>query len=255
MALEVRLPAFEGPLDLLLHLIEKNQLNIYDIPIFEVTKQYLEYLRQMNEMNMEIASEFIVMAATLISIKARMLLPAAQKKEDEEEDPREALIARLLEYKKYKQAAAFLRENQTGDSELILYRKPEDIQGERPVPTLEELLDGVTLQELYSIYTKLMRGKRDSVDTVRAQFNSVEKDEYTIEEKIESLMKTMELLEEVSFYSLREKSRSKVETITYFMAMLELSRMNRVVLRQDGIFSDIIMVMRREEVEDGRVES
>ena len=86
-------------------------------------------------------------------------------------------------------------------------------------------------------------------------FSAVEKDEYTIEEKIESLMKTMELLEEVSFYSLREKSRSKIETITYFMAMLELSRMNRVVLRQDGIFSDIIMVMRREEVEDGRVES
>ena len=80
MALEVRLPVFEGPLDLLLHLIEKNQLNIYDIPIFEVTKQYLEYLRQMNEMNMEIASEFVVMAATLINIKARMLLPAAQKK-------------------------------------------------------------------------------------------------------------------------------------------------------------------------------
>lgn len=123
------------------------------------------------------------------------------------------------------------------------------------MPTLEELLEGVTLQELYSVYTKLMRGKRDSVDMVRSQFNSVEKDEYTIEEKIESLMKTMELLEEVSFYSLREKSRSKIETITYFMAMLELSRMNRVVLRQDGIFSDIIMVMRREEVEDGRVES
>ena len=81
MALEVRLPVFEGPLDLLLHLIEKNQLNIYDIPIFEVTKQYLEYLRQMNEMNMEIASEFVVMAATLINIKARMLLPAAQKNE------------------------------------------------------------------------------------------------------------------------------------------------------------------------------
>ena len=138
---------------------------------------------------------------------------------------------------------------------MILYRKPEDIQGERPMPTLEELLEGVTLQELYSVYTKLMRGKRDSVDMVRSQFNSVEKDEYTIEEKIESLMKTMELLEEVSFYSLREKSRSKIETITYFMAMLELSRMNRVVLRQDGIFSDIIMVMRREEVEDGRVES
>ena len=84
MALEVRLPVFEGPLDLLLHLIEKNQLNIYDIPIFEVTKQYLEYLRQMNEMNMEIASEFVVMAATLINIKARMLLPAAQKNEEEE---------------------------------------------------------------------------------------------------------------------------------------------------------------------------
>ncbi|MFR5073340.1 MAG: segregation and condensation protein A [Bianqueaceae bacterium] len=184
MALEVRLPVFEGPLDLLLHLIEKNQLNIYDIPIFEVTKQYLEYLRQMNEMNMEIASEFVVMAATLINIKARMLLPAAQKNEEEEEDPREALIARLLEYKKYKQAAAFLRENQTGDSELILYRKPEDIQGERPMPTLEELLEGVTLQELYSVYTKLMRGKRDSVDMVRSQFNSVEKTNHRGENRV-----------------------------------------------------------------------
>ena len=109
MAVEVRLPAFEGPLDLLLHLIEKNQVDIYDIPVYEITQQYLACLDEWNKKNMEIASEFIVMAATLINIKAKMLLPVQKEEAEEAEDPREELIRRLLEYKRYKEAAAGFR--------------------------------------------------------------------------------------------------------------------------------------------------
>ena len=101
MAVEVRLPAFEGPLDLLLHLIEKNQVDIYDIPVYEITQQYLACLDEWNKKNMEIASEFIVMAATLINIKAKMLLPVQKEEAEEAEDPREELIRRLLEYMRY----------------------------------------------------------------------------------------------------------------------------------------------------------
>lgn len=240
-ALQVHLPVFEGPLELLLHLIEKNKLDIYDIPVFEITKQYLAYLQSWDEMNMEVASEFIVMAATLISIKAKRLLPAAQKQEEDEEDEEAALLRRLLLYKRYKEGAIALQALLRNEHELILTRKPETIQGKRPVPPVAELLQEVSLQELYGLYAQAVRSKRESYDTVRAHFRSVEKETYTVSEKIKALQETLELFEQVSFYELQEKSRSKNETITYFMAMLELSRMNQVKLDQDKLFGDIIM--------------
>ena len=109
MAIPVKLPVFEGPLDLLLHLIDKNKIDIYDIPIAEVTDQYLEYIRQMNREDMNVTSEFMVMAATLIDIKCRMLLPREVNEEGQEEDPREELVTQLLEYKKYKYISGELR--------------------------------------------------------------------------------------------------------------------------------------------------
>ena len=239
--LKVRLPVFEGPLELLLHLIEKNKLDIYDIPVFEITKQYLAYLKSWDEMNMEVASEFIVMAATLISIKAKRLLPAAQKQEEEEEDEEALLLRRLLLYKRYKEGAAQLAAHLRNEPELILTRKPETIQGSRPVPPVAELLKETSLQQLYTLFQQAMRSKRESYDTVRAHFRSVEKETYTVSEKIQVLRETLELFEQVSFYELKEKSRSKNETITYFMAMLELSRMNQVKLDQQRLFGDIIM--------------
>lgn len=243
---EVKLPVFEGPLELLLHLIEKNKIDIYDIPILEITRQYLDYLRQWDELNMEVASEFLVMATTLLSIKARRLLPLAQK-QDEEEDEEALLIQRLLEYKKYKDAAAALRPYLVAEEGQILWRRPEVIAGERPIPSAEDLLRGHTLEEMLALCQRAERSKKESYDVNRAQFRSVKKEEYTVSEKIRRLRHSLEQLEKVSFMQLRKESHSKEETITYFMAMLELSRMSQVNLNQTTLFGDIIMERRREE--------
>ena len=120
MAIPVKLPVFEGPLDLLLHLIDKNKIDIYDIPIAEITDQYLDYIRQMDHEDMNVTSEFMVMAATLIDIKCRMLLPREMNEEGEEEDPREELVMQLLEYKKYKYMSYELRERMTEAGNLSL---------------------------------------------------------------------------------------------------------------------------------------
>ena len=122
MAIPVKLEAFEGPLDLLLHLIEKNKIDIYDIPIAEITEQYLDYIRQMNTEDMNVMSEFLVMAATLIDIKCKMLLPKEVNEEGEEEDPRAELVQKLLEYKMYKYMSLELKDRQV-DAERTLYRE------------------------------------------------------------------------------------------------------------------------------------
>ena len=246
MAVEVRLPAFEGPLDLLLHLIEKNQVDIYDIPIYEITQQYLACLDEWNKKNMEIASEFIVMAATLINIKVRMLLPVP-KEDEEEEDPREELVRRLLEYKRYKEAAAQFREKIPDPSFLWMYRKKTQIILPPQIPSIHRLLENVTLDGLFALYREVLKGQKESIDPLRSTFKSVAKDTYTIDEKIHDLMQTLEALQSVSYYSLREKSQSRQEEITYFLAMLELNRSSLVYLKQEKEFSDIIMSLRMEQ--------
>ncbi len=253
MALEIHLQAFEGPLDLLLYLIEKNKVNIYDIPIFEITQQYIEYLQAMEQMNMDIASEFIVMAATLINIKARMLLPIEKSEDEEEEDPREALIRRLVEYQRYKTAAARLQKQLPDPERLIITRRAETIRGERPVPKVPDLLEGVELKELLEICQRAVRIQEESYDAVRGGFRTVEHEEYTVEEKIDALFNMLQLLKEVSFYQLRKESHSRLETITMFQAMLELSRMNLVSLAQAGLYADIVM-KPKEEAKNGTTE-
>ena len=242
--LNFKLPVFEGPLDLLLHLIEKNKLDIYEIPILEITRQYLEYLRSWDEMNLEVASEFIVMAATLINIKAKRLLPEAEKKEEEQEDEEAELIRRLLLYKQFKEAAGGLKQKIDLSREEIYFRLPETILGQKPIPKAEDLLAGITLEYLYGLVERQERTNRESIDPLRAGFNSVKREVYTVAEKIDHLIRSLELFEEVSFYRLRSESHSKEETVTYFMAMLELSRMNQVVLKQSQLFGDIIMARR-----------
>ncbi len=257
MALEIHLKAFEGPLDLLLYLIEKNKVDIYDIPIFEITQQYIEYLQEMEKMNMDIASEFIVMAATLINIKARMLLPVEKTDDEEEEDPREALVRRLVEFQRYKTAAGRLKGMLADPDRLIITRTPETIRGERPVPSVKSLLEPVQLEELYELCRRAILIQEESFDDVRAGFKTVEHEEYTVEEKIDSLFHMLNLLQKVSFYQLRHESHSKTETITFFQAMLELARMNLVTLSQDGLFQDIIMKQKsgdEENKEDGTTE-
>ena len=159
MELSYKLESFEGPLDLLLHLIEKNKVSIYDIPIVLITEQYLEYVSNMETEDLNIVSEFLVMAATLIDIKAKMLLPAEVNEEGEEEDPRAELVARLLEYKRYRYMAGELQDMELG-AERHLYKAPtipkEVARYEAPVD-LDKLLDGLTLAKLQGIFESVMK--------------------------------------------------------------------------------------------------
>ena len=246
MELTVRLPVFEGPLDLLLHLIEKNKLDIYDIPILEITRQYLETLESWDEMNMEVASEFIVMAATLISIKAKHLLPSAEEEEEAQDEEKE-LIRRLLVYKMYKEAAAKMRPMLRGDDELIFTRRPEVIRGKKPLPSVEELLKDVTLEGLQELYQRAMMLLKSSINERKLDRSNMRRESFSVTDKIKQLKKTLMLFESISFYDLRKTSHSKEETITFFMAMLELSRMNEIVLKQEKLFGDIIASVKTEE--------
>ncbi len=251
----LKLQAFEGPLDLLLHLIEKNKIDIYDIPIFEITRQYLDYLKQWDDLNMEVASEFIVMAATLINIKARRLLPLAERTEQDDEDEEAALIARLLEYKRFKEAGRSLGAHLRTEGELFLWRSPESIQGERPIPSPAELLEKVSLEQLHELMLRAERSKKESFDAQRAGFRSVRKEQYTVKEKIAFLRRKLVLTERLSFMDLRKSSRSKEETVTYFMALLELSRMSQITMNQQKAFGDILIERNQDAPELSEAET
>ena len=157
MAISVKLEAFEGPLDLLLHLIEKNKIDIYDIPIVEITEQYLDYIKQMDHQDMNITSEFLVMAATLIDIKCRMLLPKEVNEEGEEEDPRAELVQKLLEYKMCKYMSMELRDRQV-DAAKSLYREqalPKEVAAYQPPLDYEELIGDLNLNKLHEIFKEV----------------------------------------------------------------------------------------------------
>lgn len=242
--LTVRLPVFEGPLDLLLHLIEKNKVDIYDIPIVEITRQYLEYLKSWDQMNLDVTSEFIVMASRLINMKARKLLPLAQQPAEEEEEDEQDLIRRLVLYRQYKQAAGLLRPLMKPENQQVYLRDSEVIRGKRPLPEPADLLRDISLEDLYQLCARLLKLQKESYNEQRGDFSSVEKEQYPVSEKIAYLEKALDLFDEISFCRLRQESHSKEETITYFMAMLELSRMSEISLSQEKLFGDIIAVKR-----------
>lgn len=243
-SLDIKLQVFEGPLDLLLHLIDKNKINIYDIPIVSITEQYLQYLRSMQELNMDIMSEFLVMAATLIQIKAKMLLPKEEKEEEEEEgDPREELVKRLLEYKMYQYAAEELKELQV-DASKMLYKQPtipkEVLVYEEPID-LKELVDGLTLTKLHEIFQSVMKRQKEKIDPIRSRFGKIEKEEISVEEKMETIRELMRGLSRIRFRALLEVQASKVQVVVTFLAILELMKMGALIVRQEQLFGDIIL--------------
>ena len=185
----VKLEVFEGPLDLLLHLIEKNKVNIYDIPIAEITDQYMEYIHQMQREDLNIMSEFMVMAATLISIKCRMLLPKEVNEEGEEEDPREELVRQLLEYKMYKYMSYELRDRMAAAAKNV-YKQPtipEEVLSYKEPVDAKELLEGLTLAKLNDIFQSVIRRQEDKVDPIRSKFGKIEKEEISMPEKMEEV--------------------------------------------------------------------
>ena len=184
-----KLEHFEGPLDLLLHLIEKNKINIYDIPIVEITAQYLDYVRHMEREDLNIVSEFLVMAATLLDIKAKMLLPKEVDEEGEEIDPRAELVMRLLEYKKYRLMADELADREDGALKH-LYKPstlPPEVAKYEPPVDLDKLLDGLTLAKLQRIFEQVMKRKEDKIDPIRSNFGTIHREPGTEDRKRASL--------------------------------------------------------------------
>ena len=236
-ALSVKLQVFEGPLDLLLHLIDKNKVNIYDIPIAEITSQYMEYIEAMDKEDLVVVSHFLVMAATLLDIKSRMLLPAGVNEEGEELDPRQELVERLLEYKMYKYMAQKLKDRQE-DAALVLYKPetiPEEVAKYRPPVDLSELLKDVTLTRLERVFQAVLRRQEDKIDPLRSKFGKIEKEPFRVSDKIIQVLEMAARKRQFSLKRLLERQSSKVELIVTFLAVLELMKMGRIhIMEEDG---------------------
>lgn len=241
--LEFKINEFQGPLDLLLHLIEKNKFNIFDIPIVEITEQYLEYVNSMQESNLDIMSEFLVMAATLISIKAKMLLPKEEEEEEEEEDPRAELVRRLLEYKMYKYASYELKDMEM-DAVKAFYKTasiPDEVKQYKEEIDPAEVVGDTTLAMLNEIFNQVMKRTVDRVDPIRSKFGTIEKEEVRIEDKMEEIRTSVKGLKGINFRTLLEMQASKINIIVTFLAILELMKVGDISIRQDELFGDIII--------------
>ena len=241
MDLTVKLQVFEGPLDLLLFLIEKNKVNIYDIPIVEITAQYMEYIAEMKRQDLNVLSEFLVIAATLIDIKSKMLLPADPNAEEEEEDPRAELVQQLLEYKMYKCMAYELKDRQI-DADRVMFKAPtipaEVAAYEEPID-LDELVSDITLAKLNEIFQSIMKKQVDKIDPVRSKFGKIQKEEVSLEEKMSFLSNYAREHKHFSFRNLLEAQASKVEIVVTFLAILELMKTGEIFISQEKIFDDI----------------
>ena len=243
MGIPVKLEAFEGPLDLLLHLIEKNKVDIYDIPIVEITNQYMEYIRAMQEKDLNIMSEFLLMAATLLDIKCRMLLPVEVNEDGEEEDPRAELVEQLLQYKMYKYMSYELKDRQM-DGELLMFKEatiPDEVKEYQEPVDLDELLDGVTLGKLNAIFKDIMRKQNDKIDPVRSTFGKIEKEEVTVDDKLEYLNQYITSHKKFSFRELLKNQKSKTQIVVTFLAILEMMKVGSITVVQENTFDDILI--------------
>ncbi|UCD64658.1 MAG: segregation/condensation protein A [Candidatus Zixiibacteriota bacterium] len=224
---QVDLSVFQGPLDLLLYLIRKEEVDIYDIPIARITRQYLKYIEMMTSLDLEVAGEFILMAATLIHIKTRMLLPRDEENPDEE-DPRRELMMALIEYKKYKEASDILRERALMEEQNYVPPNPvEKVEGKidfEPVTTLYDLL---------AAFKEIMDSKSSE------SFHEVASLEVTIEERIEYVMTTLKKAEFATFGELFADIPTKLVAVVTFIALLELARSQRITICQSGPFAEL----------------
>ena len=241
MGIPVKLEVFEGPLDLLLHLIEKNKVDIYDIPIVLITEQYIDYVSQMDARDMDVMSEFLVMAATLVRIKAKMLLPPEEEEEDELEDPRQELVERILEYKMYKYASFELKDRQV-DAGRMLFKEatiPDEIRDFKEEVRIEDLLSEVTLAKLQGIFNSVMKKQVDKIDPIRSKFGEIEKEEISLEDHIVFLEEYAREHRTFSFRKLLEHGRGKNYVIITFLGILEMMKMGKLSIVQENIFDDI----------------
>ncbi|MCD6507676.1 segregation/condensation protein A [Candidatus Poribacteria bacterium] len=236
---EVKLETFQGPLDLLLHLIQKNEMDIYDIPIAEITRQYLEYLDLMKALDLEVASEFLVMAATLLQIKSRSMLPAPAPEEIEfVEGAREELVRQLLEYKRFKEAAEKLRALEM-EREKIFFREVDRRELENKEYAIEASL------------FDLLSALRDVLSRFPDEPMEISEEDITVEDKMDQIMTLLSEREELSFNRIFSELASKREVIVTFLAILELIRIHRLIAYQTTMFGDIILRKRKADDDGG----
>jgi segregation and condensation protein A len=231
---KVKLEVFEGPLDLLLYLIKKEEVDIYDIPIERITNQYMEYLTLMQMLNLEVAGEFLVMAATLMYIKSRMLLPADQQVTDTEteegEDPRWELIRQLVEYKKFKDAALQLGQREEQQANVFSRRGPDTgIEVDKDIPLAE-----VSIFDLINAFNDVLKKA-----SARDDFREIMEEKFTVSDKIEEILYTLRDRSEMIFSALFVNASSRAEVVVTFLALLELIRLKRLKVRQVEAFGEI----------------
>ena len=234
---KVKLEVFEGPLDLLLYLIKKEEVDIYDIPIERITNQYMEYLTLMQMLNLEVAGEFLVMAATLMYIKSRMLLPVDQQVTDAEaeegEDPRWELIRQLVEYKKFKDAAAQLSKREDEQANIFPRQAPDaGIEANKDVPLAE-----VSIFDLINAFNDVLKKA-----TAREDFHEILEERFTVSDKIEEILYTLRDRLEMIFSELFANAGSRAEVVVTFLALLELIRMKRLKVQQTEAFGEIRVI-------------
>lgn len=238
MSRKIILESFEGPLDLLLNLIGKAKIDIYNIPIHTITQQYMDYIYNMEKLNLEVASDFLVMASTLLQIKSKMLLPREKLIFDQEEleiDPREELVAQILIYKKFKELAIKLRELESKKDKT--YSRPK-----YDLSTFEnEVIDfnGFNLELLVNSLSNMLIKKQTQKNKLSSQI--VEKEKYTIYDCTAIILKKLRTLNRINFSDLLDKDSTNNEIITYFLSLLELIKTGHILVRQKGSFSDLIL--------------
>lgn len=242
MSYKLRLDIFEGPLDLLLYLIKKNDLNIYDIPISSITDQYMEYIEMMRILDLEIIGDFLVMAATLMQIKSRMLLPPDPSQEEKEElDPRDELVRRLQEYKIFKEIAEQLKEKEGKRQDLFTRKIDEDLRHELKEESKEVYFEA-NLFDLINAFSKaLQKFKTQSV-------YELNEEQFTVEQKIHEVLHALLKTPRLMLVELFSQARSKVEIVVTFISVLELIRLKEIKIVQRYLFSDIEIMRNKDNV-------
>lgn len=230
----IRLPTFEGPMDLLLYLIRRSEVDIYDIPIERVTEQYIEILGSMETLDLEVAGEFFVMASTLMYIKSRMLLPKSDQGsnedvEDDDIDPRWELVQQLLEYRKFKEAAEDIRKLILSSNDLISRVGPRDA-----LEAVERPLKPVDRVDLWNIFNSVLRRLAERID--EGQINA---EQVTVADRMELVLVRIKHKDNFLFSDLFESSTTITTIVATFLAILELTRLDKITLKQDRAFADI----------------
>lgn len=252
MSVLYKLDSFEGPLDLLLHLIDRAEIDIHEISISEITTQYMDYLHAMKELELDITSEFLVMAATLLSIKSQQLLPKPPVFEheyeewvDEGPDLREELIQKLIEYRKFKQVAEELKEKEYQRS-LVYSKEPEDMSVYMVEQQQVDPLQGITLSDIVAAFQKALKraNRRDIIATVQ-------RDEISVKDRIRDIVEVLRQFETVRFSKLIRDNMAKHEVVVTFLSILELMKMKHIRCYQHGLFDDIVIQWRGEGAVDG----